>query len=188
LALVVARPVLVGFAELTGDDRPLHGAQDVVEGDVARRAGEDVATADAPLRAHQPGALEGQQDLLEVGLGQARALGDVAHRRRSFRVGVQGQREQRPTGVVPSGRHLHGSQGYASPSTWPLACEVSPSRHESGGPNLHWVQVGPIHSPAGERILVDESPLLPDYSGACISNVVPALLEPWAERPAWLPA
>jgi hypothetical protein len=35
---------------------------------------------------------------------------------------------------------------------------------------------------------VDESPLLPDYSGACISNVVPALLEPWAERPAWLPA
>jgi predicted AlkP superfamily pyrophosphatase or phosphodiesterase len=35
---------------------------------------------------------------------------------------------------------------------------------------------------------VDESPLLPDYSGGCISNVVPALLEPESERPAWLPA
>jgi predicted AlkP superfamily pyrophosphatase or phosphodiesterase len=29
---------------------------------------------------------------------------------------------------------------------------------------------------------------VPDYSGGCISNVVPALLEPWAERPPWLPA
>jgi predicted AlkP superfamily pyrophosphatase or phosphodiesterase len=29
---------------------------------------------------------------------------------------------------------------------------------------------------------------VPDYTGACITNVVPALLEPWSERPAWLPA
>jgi predicted AlkP superfamily pyrophosphatase or phosphodiesterase len=28
---------------------------------------------------------------------------------------------------------------------------------------------------------------VPDYTGACISNLVPALLEPWPERPAWLP-
>ena len=31
-------------------------------------------------------------------------------------------------------------------------------------------------------------PLIPDYDGACLSNVVPTLLEPPAERPAWLPA
>lgn len=30
-------------------------------------------------------------------------------------------------------------------------------------------------------------PHLPDYSGACLSNIVPALLE-WHEPPAWLPA
>ena len=48
-------------------------------------AGEHVAAADAALGAHQPGALEGEQDLLEVGLGQAGALGDVAHRRRARR-------------------------------------------------------------------------------------------------------
>jgi predicted AlkP superfamily pyrophosphatase or phosphodiesterase len=31
-------------------------------------------------------------------------------------------------------------------------------------------------------------PLIPDYDGACLNNVVPALLEPPPERPAWLPS
>jgi hypothetical protein len=31
-------------------------------------------------------------------------------------------------------------------------------------------------------------PLIPDYDGACLSNVVPALLEPPPDRPAWMPA
>src|SRR3712207_8718454 len=30
-------------------------------------------------------------------------------------------------------------------------------------------------------------PLVPDYDGACLSNVVPVLLEPPPDRPAWLP-
>jgi predicted AlkP superfamily pyrophosphatase or phosphodiesterase len=30
-------------------------------------------------------------------------------------------------------------------------------------------------------------PLIPDYDGACLSNVVPTLLEPPAARPTWLP-
>jgi len=34
----------------------------------------------------------------------------------------------------------------------------------------------------------DDEPLLPDYDGACITNVVPALLEPTEQRPAWCPA
>ena len=46
------------------------------------RAGQHVAAAHAPLRPHQAGALQGEQDLLEVGLGEAGALGDVADRRR----------------------------------------------------------------------------------------------------------
>ena len=75
----------------------------------ARVAGEHVAAADAALRPHEPGALEGEQDLLEVGLGEAGALGDVAHRGRALLVGVQRQREQRPAGVVTSGRDLHGA-------------------------------------------------------------------------------
>ena len=59
-------------------------------------AGQHVAAADAPLGAHEPGALEGEQDLLQVGLGEAGALGDVAHRRGARLVGVQRERQQRP--------------------------------------------------------------------------------------------
>jgi len=35
---------------------------------------------------------------------------------------------------------------------------------------------------------VGDHPVVPDYGGACISNVVPALLEPGTEAPAWFPA
>jgi hypothetical protein len=35
---------------------------------------------------------------------------------------------------------------------------------------------------------VGDHPLLPDYGGACITNVVPALLEPTDTPPPWLPA
>lgn len=31
-------------------------------------------------------------------------------------------------------------------------------------------------------------PLIPDYAGACLSNVVPALVAPGPDKPAWLPA
>ncbi|MST34615.1 PglZ domain-containing protein, partial [Acidimicrobiaceae bacterium USS-CC1] len=31
-------------------------------------------------------------------------------------------------------------------------------------------------------------PTLPDYGGACLSSLVPALLAPPGERPGWLPA
>ena len=34
---------------------------------------------------------------------------------------------------------------------------------------------------------MSEDPLLPDYSGACISNVVPALLEPSPDDVPWIP-
>jgi hypothetical protein len=35
--------------------------------------------------------------------------------------------------------------------------------------------------------VTDESPLLPDYAGACITNIVPALLEPAQAWPTWFP-
>lgn len=40
----------------------------------------------------------------------------------------------------------------------------------------------------GERIPVDQEPLVPDYAGACVCNVVPALLDASMEAPDWLPA
>lgn len=68
LAFVVASAVLVGLAEVAGLDRPVDGADDLAESDVGRRAGQDVAAADPPLRADQAGSFECQQDLLQVGL------------------------------------------------------------------------------------------------------------------------
>lgn len=42
--------------------------------------------------------------------------------------------------------------------------------------------------PVAERTDVGDHPLVPDYGGACLSNVVPALLEPGDTAPPWLPA
>lgn len=39
-----------------------------------------------------------------------------------------------------------------------------------------------------EGIDVGEHPIVPDYAGACVSNLVPALLEPGERDPSWLPA
>jgi predicted AlkP superfamily pyrophosphatase or phosphodiesterase len=43
--------------------------------------------------------------------------------------------------------------------------------------------VGEVNVPADEG---DEPYIVPDYEGACVCNVVPALLE-WPEAPSWLP-
>jgi len=78
LALVVARSVGVGLAEVTCGNGPVDGGHDLGQADLLRQPGEDVATPDAPLRAHQPGSLESEEDLLEVGLRQRRPLRDVS--------------------------------------------------------------------------------------------------------------
>ena len=94
---------------------PSTADDDVGQGDLLRRAGQHVAAADAPLRAHEPGALQGQQDLLEVGLGEAGALGDVAHRRRPARRRAARARPG-PGGVVAPRRHLHRAASYEAPA------------------------------------------------------------------------
>ena len=111
LALVVARAVLVRLAEVADGDGPVDRADDVAEGDRAGLAGQHVAAAHAPLRAHQAGALEREEDLLEVGLGQARALGDVAHRGRA--------RPRRRAARARAGRGWRSHLG-STPSRAPL--------------------------------------------------------------------
>ncbi len=82
-------------------------------------AGEHVAAADAALRAHQPGALHRQQDLLEVRLRQVGALRDLLDRGRPLGA-VQRERQQRPGGVIAARRHPHApivaSDAAASPA------------------------------------------------------------------------
>ena len=90
LALVVTGPVGVGLAEVACLDWAVHRADDLGQGDLRGVTGQDVPATHAPLGPHDPGALERQKDLLEVGLGQAGALGDVADRGRSG-IAVEGE-------------------------------------------------------------------------------------------------
>ena len=106
LALVVAGAVRVGLSEVAGGDGAVDGGHDLGQGDLLGRAGQHVSAADASLGADEAGALQGQEDLLEVGLGQAGPLGDVPDRGRCLGP-VEGQREQRPAGVVTSRRDPH---------------------------------------------------------------------------------
>ena len=106
LALVVARPVRVRLAEVAGHDRPVDRRHDLAERDLARRARQHVAAAHAALGAHEAGALERQQDLLQVGLREPGSLGDVAHGSGPDVV-VQREAQQRPARVVTPRRHLH---------------------------------------------------------------------------------
>ena len=107
LAFVVAAAVGVRLAEVAGDDRTVDGADDLAEQDLRGFARQDVAAADATLGTHDACALQCEQDLLEVGLGESGAVGDLAHRRGCSTIAVEGERQERAAGVVTAGRNLH---------------------------------------------------------------------------------
>jgi hypothetical protein len=104
----------MGLAEVAGGDGSVDRAHDLPKGDLGRVAGQHVAAPDPPLRPHQACALEGEQDLLEVGLGETGALCDVAHRRGSGLVQMQGEGEEGPARVVAPGGHLHSHSCYVA--------------------------------------------------------------------------
>ena len=79
LAFVVAGTVAVRLAEVADRDRSVDRRDDLRQLDSGWVPGQDIAATDAAFGAHQPGALEGEEDLLEVWLGQPRSLGDIAH-------------------------------------------------------------------------------------------------------------
>ncbi len=106
LAFVVARAVRVRLAEVAGHDRSVDRGDDLAERDLLRSTREHVATADAALGANEPGALQCQQNLFEIRLGESGAFGDVTHGRGPDVV-VQREAQQRPAGVITPRRHLH---------------------------------------------------------------------------------
>jgi len=78
LTFVVAGAVGVRFAEVAGSDRTVDGSDDLGKLDVLGISGEDIPAADAALGTHESGALQSQQDLLEIGLRKHRTFGDFA--------------------------------------------------------------------------------------------------------------
>lgn len=165
MALVVARAVLMGFTEVADGYRAIDGRHDLGKRDVLRFGSEDVAAADTAFGANDARPFEGQEDLLQVRLGESRALGDVTHRGGGRGAVVEGQREQRTTRIVTPGRDLHG-----------------PIVREAARTAPHGLLA------VGDRLAdVGELPVLPNYAGACIANVVPALLDPTVASAPWMP-
>ncbi len=107
LALMLTRTVLVWSTEVACGDGAIDGAHDLRERDLDGGARQHVATTDAALGQHQARALEREEDLFEVWLRQAGPVGDVPDRGGRTTVGVEGERKQRPAGVVATRRDLH---------------------------------------------------------------------------------
>ena len=63
--------------------RTLDRGEDLGQRDLLGWPGEHVPAADAALRAHEPRALDRQEDLLQIGLGEGGALGDLFDRCRA---------------------------------------------------------------------------------------------------------
>jgi hypothetical protein len=87
---MVAGTVFVGDAEVAGHDGPIDSGHDLGERDLLWRSGQHVASAHSALGSDQPGALQSEQDLLEIGLGEPGTFGDIADRGRGipFSLGV----------------------------------------------------------------------------------------------------
>ncbi len=166
MALVVACTVLMGFAKVAHHDGAIYRAHDLGQRDLIGWAGQYVPAAHPAFGTNQPGALEGQEDLLEVRLGEHGPIRDVSDRC-GCAIGVHGEREQCPACVVTTSRHLHPGE--------------STRRYSPAG------ACGSLATDRLERPNVD-NPVLPDYAGACIANIVPALLDGAVDPPAWLPA
>ncbi len=81
LTLMVTRSILMRLTEVSGGDRSIHGSDDLRQRYGLCGSSEHIAAPNASFRAHEPDSLQAEQDLLEVGLGESGALGEVAHRR-----------------------------------------------------------------------------------------------------------
>ena len=145
--------------------------------------GEDVPPSDAALGAHQARTFQGQQDLLEVGLGQPRPLGDVAHRGRA-----RANRRAAPARAARDWRSRRGSRPSRSDATWAVADR---RRRRARIARQARLTARRGYSAADERRPGDRdragpsrvpAPALPDYGGACLASVVPALLSGLAEE------
>ena len=79
LAFVVAGPVGMGLAEVSGGDGAVDRRDDLGQADVLGAAGQDVAASDPPLGTHEARSLESEENLLEVRLGERGTLRYVPH-------------------------------------------------------------------------------------------------------------
>jgi hypothetical protein len=109
LALVVTGPILMGLAKVTGGDWSIDRGHDFCQSDGLCGAGEHVTAAHTALGAYETDALQAQENLFEVGLGESGSFGQVANRGGLAVIVAKGQAEQRPAGVVAPCGYSHGA-------------------------------------------------------------------------------
>lgn len=148
----------MGLAKIAESDRPVDRPDDHPDRDLGRIASHDIAAADTAFGSNQTRAFEREQDLLEVGLGQACSFRDIAHRGRPAVV-VEDQGQQRAARVVSPRRDRHGGSVAPAPARSPRVSIVEDDAVE--------------HSGGSEPLALDRT--LPKYDDRCVTAVVPAL-------------
>lgn len=108
------------------------------------------------------GTFQCEENLLEIGLRQRRARRDIAHRDGAGFVGVQSERQHRSARIVATRRHPHGTS-------------VNRGQTEAAM-NVPATAASRATSSLAPSSLADAAPRCPEYSGACVTNVVPSLL------------
>jgi hypothetical protein len=91
MSLVIACAVLVRLSKIAKRDWAISCRNDLRKQDVLRRSSEHVPATDAALGLHESGALEDEQDLFEIRLGQTCSRSDVTYRGWSAFAGVKSE-------------------------------------------------------------------------------------------------
>jgi hypothetical protein len=79
LTLVVTGPIAVRLTKVAGDNWTINGGHYFGQCDAGSISGQYVASTDTSLGANQANALETEQDLFQIGLGESRALRQVTN-------------------------------------------------------------------------------------------------------------
>ena len=173
LALVVAGAVLVRLAEVAERDRTVDGRQDLGQPDLARAAGPARSR-----RRRRAWSAPARRPSAPAGSARGTAGGGRCARRCRAPTsgppssGVQRERQQRPAGVVAPGRHAHGPNGTGLRPT-PNPDVRRPFVLCLGVASRWWTS---------DRCR--PTPIVPDYAGANVRGIIPALLGPatWDAR------
>ena len=96
------------LTKITHSDGAINCGNNFGESNVFRCFCKDVSATNAALGLHESRTFQHEENLLEVRLGEPRALGDVTHRGGPARVGVEGERQERPARIITPGGHSHG--------------------------------------------------------------------------------
>lgn len=109
LSFVIARAVGMRFTKITKGDRTINCGHNFGQPDLAGWSCKHVAATHAAFALHEARALQGEQDLLQIWLGESCSFGDVAHTGWAGGLLMQGQGQQRPTCIVTTGRYAHAT-------------------------------------------------------------------------------